>query len=768
MADVKVRALAGLTVLAMVAGGCAWEGSVLRLTAPSAAQTTHILAADGTLVTTFHAGEDRELVPLSGIPQVLIDAVVAVEDERFWEHSGVDPQAILRAARSNAGAGGVVEGGSTITQQYIKNTYTGSEQNLARKIKEASLAIQFEQRHTKERILELYLNSVYFGNGAYGVQAAAQEYFGVPVAEVDLARAALLVGLIRTPSSTDPFEDPDGATKRRLMVLERMANVGKVSHEEAAAAAASPLSLRTTPEARRYAAPHFVEQVRRFLLENEAFGKTPEQRRNLVFKGGLRVQTTLDLALQTQAEQAVARVLSRPERDPEAAVVTIEPTTGHVKALIGGRDFFGGSPAAKFDLASQGRRPAGSAFKPFVLAAAMKEGVSLGRVYPAPSRIVLRTPGGGSWPVDNYEGSGGGRLDLVDATVKSSNTVYAQLILDIGAEDAIATAAEMGVRSPLNPYPSAALGTNDVTPLDMASAYATLANRGLATPPTFVTRVTDATGRVLYQHSRGSKRVLSSSLVADEVAVLQQVVQRGTGEKAKIGRPVAGKTGTGQRWRDAWFVGFTPELATAVWVGFPDAQRSMVPPTTRIRVTGGSWPAEIWQLYMASALAQEPITPFPAPPPPPNAPDIVVETDDGLVGRVTLDNLIGMPGEAAANRLRERGFRVIERIVSNGEYPPGYVVAQSPEPGAAVRPGSRVTISVSVAAVYSTVPDVLGKTASEARALINGAKLRPRVRTERDPSAEEGSVPSGTVWKQSPLAGDSVQEGAQVTVSVQP
>ncbi|HUR48932.1 MAG TPA: PBP1A family penicillin-binding protein [Acidimicrobiales bacterium] len=765
----KVRALAGLTVLAMVAGGCAWEGSVLRLTAPSAAQTTHILAADGTLITTFHAGEDREIVPLEGIPRVLVDAVVAVEDERFWEHSGVDPQAILRAARSNAGARGVVEGGSTITQQYIKNTYTGNEQNLARKIKEASLAIQFEQRHTKERILELYLNSVYFGNGAYGVQAAAQEYFGVPVAQVDLARAALLVGLIRTPSATDPFEDPEGATKRRLLVLERMAKAGKVSHEEAAVAAATPLNLRTTPEARRYAAPHFVEQVRRFLLENEAFGETPEERRNLVFRGGLRVQTTLDLELQSRAEEAVKRVLSRPERDPEAAVVTIDPKTGHVLALIGGRDFFGASPAAKFDLASQGRRPAGSAFKPFVLAAAMKEGVSLGTVYPAPSRIVLQTPGGGSWPVDNYEGSGGGRLDLVDATVKSSNTVYAQLILDVGPEDAIKTAAEMGIRSPLNPYPSAVLGTNDVTPLDMASAYSTLANRGLATPPTFVTRVTDVTGKVLYEHSRGSHRVLPSGLVADEVAVLQQVVQRGTGEKAKIGRPVAGKTGTGQQWRDAWFVGFTPELTTAVWVGFPDAQRSMVPPTTRIRVTGGSWPAEIWQLYMASALAQRPITPFPAPPPPPNAPDVVVETDDGdLVGRVTLDNVVGMPAEPAVNRLKERGFRVIERIVPNGEYPPGYVVDQSPEPGAAVRPGAKVTIAVSVAAVYSTVPDVLGKTASEARALIGAAKLRARVKTESDPTAEAGTVASGTVWKQSPLAGDSVQEGALVTISVQP
>lgn len=753
---------------ALLAGGCAWEGSVVRLSVPSAAQTTHVMAADGSLITTFHAGEDRELVPLDAIPQVLIDAVIAVEDERFWQHSGVDPHAILRAARANAGAGGIVEGGSTITQQYIKNTYTGSEENLGRKLKEASLAVQFEQRHTKERILELYLNSVYFGNGSYGVQAAAQEYFGIPASELDLPRSALLVGLIRTPSLTDPFEDPETATARRLMVLERMANVGKVSHEEAAAAAASPLNLRATPEARRYAAPHFVEQVRRFLLENEAFGDTPEARRDLLYGGGLRVHTTLDLDLQTKAEEAVGRVLSRPDSDPEAAVVTIDPKSGHVKALIGGRDFFGAGPAAKFDLASQGRRPAGSAFKPFVLAAAMKEGISLGLSYRGPPRITLRTPGGGSWTVDNYEGSGGGSMDLVEATVRSSNTVYAQLILDVGPEKAIATAVDMGIRSPLQPYPSSVLGTNDVTPLDMASAYSTLANRGLATSPTFVTRVTDATGRVLYQHSRGSRRVLSSSLVADEVAVLQQVVQRGTGEKAKIGRPVAGKTGTGQAWRDAWFVGFTPELTTAVWVGFPQSQRSMVPPTTRIRVTGGSWPAEIWQLYMSAALAQEPISAFPQPPPPPQAPDVVVETNQGQVGRVTVDNLVGMRAEPAANRLRERGFRVIEKVVPNGEYPPGYVVAQWPSAGSAARPGSTVTLSISVAAVYSQVPDLLGRTVSEARKLIADAKLRARVLTERDPDATEGSVPSGTVWKQSPLAGDSVQQGALVTIWAQP
>ncbi|HUQ38592.1 MAG TPA: transglycosylase domain-containing protein [Acidimicrobiales bacterium] len=734
---------------------------------PDTAETSKIFAADGSLITTLHAEEDREKVPLASIPEALRDAVVAIEDERFWEHKGVDVQAVVRAARENAGAGKVVEGGSTITQQYVKLTFVGRDRDLRRKLKEASLAYQLERRYTKEKILELYLNSVYFGNGAYGVETAAREYFGLGAEKLGLAQSALLAGLIRSPNALDPYDHPEAALRRRATVLAKMAELHLAGPQAIAAAHAEPLGVTLKPAADRYPAPHFVEQVKRLVLDDPRFGTTPQARRDALFRGGLRIHTTLDLQHQAEAEKAVSLVLSRPGRDPAAALVSLEPATGYVRALVGGADFFGGGSEAKFDLATQGRRPAGSAFKPFVLAAALKKGIPLGRSYAAPPRISIRLPRGEVWNVDNYEGSGGGRMDLVEATVHSSNTVYSQLIMDVGPEDAVATARDMGIRSPLQPLPSAVLGTNDVTPLDMASAYGTLANRGLATPPVFVNRITDRSGREVYVNQRGQKRVLASGLVADEVDVLQQVVERGTGVHAKIGRPVAGKTGTGQAWRDAWFVGFTPDLVTSVWVGFPREQRSMVPPTTRIRVTGGRWPAEIWQLYTSAALAQVPVSPFPLPPPPPQ-----VETPDVIVPdvgpRQILENVVGMPAEEGEAVFTRQGFTVITRVVPNAEYPPGYVVGQKPRAGAQVRAGSTVTLQISKAAIFTTVPDVLGRSEEEARGAMASVGLQVRVTAQEEPHAEGRTPVPGQVWKQTPLGGSQVDESTVVRMWVNP
>ncbi|HET9442150.1 MAG TPA: PBP1A family penicillin-binding protein, partial [Acidimicrobiales bacterium] len=581
-----------LVVLALLAGACSWETPPLESTTPAPlAQSSKILAADGSVLTSLHGEENRETVSLSSMPKPLLDAVVAIEDERFWEHKGVDAKSVLRAVYTNATKGEVVEGGSTITQQYVKNELVGPDRTLRRKLREASLAYQLERRYTKHRILELYLNTIYFGNGAYGVQAASLEYFGVGVDQLTLGQAALLAGVIRSPNRTDPYLQPEVAAARRQVVLDKLVELGWATPEEAAAAAAEPLVQPKRAED-RYPAPHFVERVKQFLLDDPRFGPTPEARRDLLFGGGLRITTTLDRRRQALAEEAVAKVLSSPDTDPAAAVVSIEPSTGFVQALVGGRDFFGPAPEAKFDLATQGSRPAGSAFKPFVLAAALEQKVPITKFYDAPGTLTIplaRQP----WTVSNYEGQGGGRMTLIDATIRSVNTVYAQLILDVGPAEAVATAARMGITSPLQPFPSAVLGTNDVTALEMASAYGTMANRGLAVPPTFVTKVVASDGRVIYQHQHSQKRVLEQANVDTEVDVLRQVVERGTGVAARIGRPVAGKTGTGQEWRDAWFVGFTPDLVTSVWVGFPDRQRSMVPPATRILVTGGSWPAQI-------------------------------------------------------------------------------------------------------------------------------------------------------------------------------
>ncbi|MGI8684240.1 MAG: PBP1A family penicillin-binding protein [Acidimicrobiales bacterium] len=754
-------AVVGALALAMLTGACSWQTPSLDTTQPAPlAESSRILATDGTVITDLHGEENRETVTLERVPQTLRDAVVAIEDERFWEHKGVDPRAVLRAVYANATEGEVVEGGSTITQQYVKNELVGPDRTVRRKLQEAALAYEVERRYTKQRILELYLNTIYFGNGAYGVQAASVEYFGVGVDKMSLGQSALLAGLIRSPNRSDPYQQPEVAKARRQVVLDKMVALGWATPEAAGAASTEPLTT-AAPSDERYRAPYFVERVKRFLLDDPRFGPSPGDRRDLLLQGGLRITTTLDLKAQAQAEEAVAKVLSSPDTDPAAAVVSIEPGTGFVRALVGGRDFFGPAAEAKFDLATQGHRPAGSAFKPFVLAAALEQGVPITKFYDAPGSLTIpltREP----WDVSNYEGQGGGQMTLVDATIRSVNTVYAQLILDVGPSKAVNLAAKLGITSPLLPYPSAVLGTNDVTPLEMASAYGTFANRGIAVPPTFVTKVVGSDGRVIYEHQHAQKRVLEQANVDIEVDVLRQAVERGTGTAAKIGRPVAGKTGTGQEWRDAWFVGFTPDLVTSVWVGFPERQRSMQPPDTRILVTGGSWPAQIWQLFMSAALAERPVKDF-APPP---ASAAEGTADSPVLQEVTM--VIGMPVDEAEAALARDGFTAAREPTPSDDYPPGYVVAESPDAGLLAPAASSVVLRVSTGRATAVLPEVLDRRGDEARRAIEAAGLAAKVVVQAEPKSATSDSRAGKVWKQSPALGALVNRGETVTVYVNP
>jgi penicillin-binding protein 1A len=741
--------------VAVVASGCSWRGDVATPIAhAAAAQSSKILDREGRVITTLHAEENRETVPLGRISKALQDAVVAVEDRRFWDHEGVDVRALLRAAITDAKTGRVAEGGSTITQQYVKNALLEPDRTLRRKVQEASLAYRLEQHWTKAKILEGYLNTIYFGNGAYGAEAAAQVYFGVHAADLDLAQSALLAGLIRSPNRYDPFRSRSAALARRATVLAAMGDVGAATATDVGSATNAPLGVGDAPHVARYPAAHFVEEVKRFVLGNDAFGATRDERERSLFTGGLRIQTTLDLDEQAAAEDAVAKVLSRPGSDPEAALVSTEPRSGEVRALVGGHDFFGDGPSAKFDLATQKGRPAGSSFKPLVLTAALADGVPLSRTYPAPSRLRLPQPGGQPvWDVENYEGMGGGSLDLVDATVESVNTVYAQLITDVGPDRAVAIARRMGIESPLLAVPSAVLGTNDVTPLDMATAYATLANRGLRVDPVFVTRVTTADGTVLYEHRRAATRVVRRDVADAVTGVLQQVVEHGTGVEARIGRPVAGKTGTTQAFRDAWFVGYTPDRVASVWVGFPDAQRSMVPPATREKVTGGTWPARIWQLFMSSALASTPVTAFAA--------EATVDN-----GKAVVPDVLGLRLEEATQRLRVLGFDVETLPAPDRERPPDLVAGQQPPASTSATRGSTVTLTITARAV--AVPDVLGMTADAARAALARAGLDAKVAVEDEPPSAGAASRRGVVWRQQPLAGTDVVDGADVRVSVNP
>jgi penicillin-binding protein 1A len=752
------RLFATLAVLAAASSSCAWKTKPLALDIRPLAQSSRIYAADGALVATLHAEENRENVSIDVMPQSLKDAVVAIEDARFWQHRGVDAKSVVRAAYANTSEGRIVEGGSTITQQYVKNELVGNDRNVRRKLREAALAYQLEHKYTKARILELYLNTIYFGNGAYGVQAAAHTYFGVSVDKLTLGQAAMLAGLIRSPNTTDPYEKPEVAMARRQQVLGKMVDLKMVSEDQRAAAAVEPLLPSAAPPGEHYPAPYFIERVKRFVLDDTRFGETPAIRRNLLFAGGLRIETTLDLKAQDLAEKAMATVLSKPERDPASALVSMEPRTGFVRALVGGRDFFGGGPQAKFDLATQGSRPAGSSFKPFVLAAALDKGVPLSKVYDGPPHLSIPLTRS-TWEVDNYEGEAGGRMNLIDATVHSINTIYAQLILEIGPSEAVTMAAKMGITSPLQPFPSAVLGTNDVTPLEMADAYGTLANRGLAVPPTLVTRVLDENGTVIYEHQHEQKRVMKQDTADSVVGVLRQVVDRGTGVGARLGRPVAGKTGTGQQWRDAWFVGFTPDLVTSVWVGFPDRQVSMVPPTTRIRVLGGTWPAQIWQLYMSAELASTPVSDFPPPPP------LVFGADQPPL-QVT--NVVGMPVEQAEQALARDGFRATRKLIASDEYPPGYVVDQTPAGGAMAPGGSAVTLLVSNGPSSATVPDVLDRSEADAVKAITDAGLKAKVVRQAEPKSPGSGGRKGKVWKQSPQGDTRTNLGTTVTIWVNP
>ena len=625
-------------------------------------ETSEILDSKGRLIATLHGEENRDIVPFKQVPKRVWRAVLAIEDERFFEHEGVDLKAIARAAVANIDSGDASQGGSTITQQFVKNVIIApdgvAEKTIERKMNEAALSRQLEEKLTKEQILGRYLNTVYFGNGAYGVQAAARTYFRKPVQKLNIKQAAMLAGLIRSPVALDPYESPKRAKARRDLVIAKMSELGWVEDEQRDRMLGSRLGVKE-PKSSRYEAPYFIDYVKRLLTFHPRYdflGKNPGQRSKRLFEGGLRIETTLDLDLQRQADRAVRSVLTEP-RDPHASLVSIDPNDGHIKAMVGGRDFFAKKKKdrfAKLNLAisaepklgrvrtrgkKAGRAPgsgrqAGSSFKPFALAAALEDGQTITETFPGPRCKTFPTAdNGGPWEVCNYGDAAFGDLTLFEATVNSVNTVYAQLIVDQGPESSVELARGMGIKTPLLPVPSAVLGTNPVNPLGMASAYGVFASGGIYRAPIAITRIVNAEGEAIYEEKKRQRRVLDPAVAYVVTQALQQAVQGGTGTAARIGRPAAGKTGTAQEYRDAWFSGYTPELVTAVWVGYPQGSISMRPyctqagcRPTRIQVTGGSWPAQIWQRYMSAALKGVPVTPF--------------RTPDGL-RRVVIDSRTG-------------------------------------------------------------------------------------------------------------------------------
>ena len=574
---------------------------------PPPAETTVLLDRNGNEVAELHAGVDRVLIPFSQMPESLREAVVAVEDADFYRHDGIDKMALVRATWRNLTSASLSQGGSTITQQYVKNVLTGPERSVSRKVREAILAVKLEDTISKHEILRGYLNTVYFGHGAYGVQAAARTYFDRDAKDLTLLQSATLAGLISAPSARDPFEHPEEALLARDFALTRMTEVGSIGLERAELLRARPLGLAEEASVRS-AAPHFMEHVRLDL--KSSFGL------DALYRGGLRVRTTLDMEWQRAAEHAIRTAL--PSRsDPEAALVAIDPRNGAIRAMVGGRSF----ARSEFNLATQARRQAGSAFKTFVLVAALERGISPLEVRTGPSSITIPDPfcetDGQPWSLSNAGDQSAGTMSIENATAGSVNTIFAQLTVEVGPEAVAEVARRMGIRSRLAAVCSIGLGTSEVTPLEMTSAYATLAARGAYVEPTAIDRVTGPDGEVLQGPLRGlasvGSEVLSPQDADATTRVLQGVIDHGTGTAARLGdRPAAGKTGTAQDATDAWFCGYVPQLVTCVWVGYPDGARPMRDVEGVPEVYGGTIPATIWHEFMTEATEGMPVMGFPA------------------------------------------------------------------------------------------------------------------------------------------------------------
>lgn len=702
--------------------------------------------------------ENREVIAITEVSEVARDAVVAIEDPSFFDHQGVDYKAIGRAFVRNLEAGEPTQGGSTITQQYVKNALVGADRTYERKLREAGYAMQIERSYPKEKILELYMNTVYFGRGAYGIQAASRLFFNKNARDLTLGEAALLAGMIQSPARWDPYADLESCLKRREKVFEQLIRSGKYSDTEIAQARDAGVIMAPITDLDRFKAPYFVDFVRQWILNDPYFGETPSQRADLLYKGGLNIETTLDPAIQTAAENSVSRILHRPD-DPYAALVAIDARTGAVRAIIGGRDYFSADdPRAKFNMATQARRQPGSAFKPFVLATALGNGITEDKVYRGGARISIPIPGGEVWEVKNFDEHAYGPMSVRTATTFSVNVVYAQMMRELGPVRVVTTAHKMGIRSDIRAVYAVGLGSEEVTPFEMASAFQTLANAGKHIEPYAVKRITNARGEVIFEADPRPDQVLDPAIAAKTTEILQDVMKQGTGVDARIGRPAAGKTGTSEEHADAWFVGYTPDLVASVWIGFPEGHVSMTPPKTRETVLGGTWPAAIWQQFMAQSLADTPVSDF--------------EDAEGplpLAGIEPLPDFTGRPLSEAEGYLEGLGYRVIKKFEYNFDWPPDRILRQDPQPGSRVRLGGSVTLWISSLENKPVpVPNLLGLSVTDADSALELAGFKGKRRTQAEANPSDARRRAGRIWKQQPAADSLAVPGSTIEYWVNP
>ena len=778
----------------------------MELTLPDLSRVSRIYAESGEVLAELHDGRNSEPVSYDSVPETVVFAILAAEDSEFFEHEGIDFSAIASAAVDNL-LSDRTRGGSTITQQVVKNAFVGSEVSIQRKITEAFVAAEVEKRFPKERILEFYMNSVYFGAGAYGVKTAAEEFYGKELDQLEVHEAATLAVLVRNPSLYNPRRRPELTLERRDEVIREMEENGWITAAQASAAVNEPLGVVDAP-LRRGQADHVVAEVKRHLLNDPEFdflGDTAEERKKAVFGcpaddvaceggGGLQVFTTIDLELQKKANEILASWLPLPpyeqnvqlcrsilpsETDefiakyaethscsPTGAMTMVDNWTGAVKVMASGLPF----EFSQFDLAVQGRRNPGSSFKPFGLVAALENGYTMGHTFSGKSPVKIECPfvcapnGSNIWTVSNA-GASFGVIDLTQATYNSVNAVYAQLSLAVGPDKIVDVAKRMGVdESTLDPVLSIVLGSSAVSTKEMANAFSNFATNGLHIDDYVVAKIVNSEGETIYEHEPEATQVADPAIFAAAHRALRVVPVSGTAPRANIGIPQGGKTGTHQSYLDAWFVGYTAQYSTAVWVGY-EAQQ--VPLTNVVingqnyaRVFGGSVPAPIWAEFMGYVHEGLPVVEFPVEPeniekylvPPPT----------------TVPSVVGLTVSQAKARLAEAKLNASVVEIASLE-PEGTVVNQSVGAGATVRQGSFVTIWVSTGETpVGALPDLSGLTFDDALDLLREFELETGVRitlTQQTISTSDQNL-VGKIVETNPPAGAGLEGAAQVVAFI--
>jgi penicillin-binding protein 1A len=744
---------------------------------------TYVYASNGyTVLSILRGSQARIVVKSQDISPWLKHAIVAIEDKRFYEHRGIDLRGMGRALWADVTHQGAVQGGSTITQQFVKNAYLTNQKSVGRKLMEAALAWQLERQWSKDRILTAYLNTVYFGNGAYGVEQAARIYFHHPAKVMKPAEAALLAGIPEDPSLWDPVAHPKLAKARRNLVLKQLYEQGYITLSQYGDGKAYPLpdpAKVNLPSTQGNAAPYFANYVKDQLVKRYGPAKT--------FGGGLRVRTTLDVDLQKVAREAISSVLPT-SSGPTAALVALDAKTGGVLAMVGGENYH----RSQFNLATQGERQPGSSFKPFVLATALKEGIAPSSILTSSKQVTINADGR-LWQVNNYEGEALGPIDLWKAIAYSDNSVFSQLTALVGPRNVRDTAKEMGILTKLNGYFAIGLGAEPATPLDMARAYTAFADGGdridgsiFGNQPRAVECLTDPKGNCVDDNAPVKRPVLTDTQAETVDQMLQGVVQYGTGKAAAIpGWQVSGKTGTTENYGDAWFVGYTPQIVAAVWVGYPD---KLIPMTTEFHgqpVAGGTFPALIWKAFMEKAIALKKLTPesFPAPPSQYASPVMVVNRggvlmrDNGVChntyqlafyggeepvkvatckpNEVEIPDVVGQSLTAAKTRLEGQPLTplIVYKPAKAGDRI-GYVVGQDPRQGTASA-YDKITL-ISEKSLHGVIPHVSGLPLQRAQRKL--AKLHLKV------SVKGGA--HGTVVAQSRPAGTAAAPGLEIVLTL--